>query len=89
MIKLINLDEVRCVKSRPNYTFSINKPDQLPNVQFVIYLKGLPIRDSNSESGLTQERLFFERPSKTRNSYREIQRVNLIFYGVSRNDAVQ
>jgi hypothetical protein len=51
----MNLDEVRGVKFRPNYTlFSINKPDQLPNAQFTIYLKGLPVRDSNSESGLAQ-----------------------------------
>jgi hypothetical protein len=51
MIKLVNLDEVRCVKSRPNYTpFSINKPDQLPNVHF----KAQSVRDSNHEPGLAQ-----------------------------------
>jgi hypothetical protein len=57
MIKLINLDEVRCVKSRPNYTpFSINKPDQLPNVQFNFHLKAQSVRDSNREPGLAQVR---------------------------------
>jgi hypothetical protein len=53
--QLINLDEVRCVKSSLNYTsFFFNKPDQLPNVQFNFHLKTQSVRDSNYEPGLAQ-----------------------------------
>jgi hypothetical protein len=56
MIKLINLDEVRCAKSRLNCTpFFFNKPDELPNVQFNFYLKAQSVRDSNYEPGLAHQ----------------------------------
>jgi hypothetical protein len=55
MSKLIDLGEAGCVKSRLNYTpFSINKPDQLPNVQFNFRLKVQSVWDSNYELGLAQ-----------------------------------
>jgi hypothetical protein len=54
-IKLINLDEVRCVKFRLNCTpFFFDKPDQLPNIQLNFHLKAQSVRDSKSEHGLVQ-----------------------------------
>jgi hypothetical protein len=54
-IKLINLDEVRCVKSRLNcIPFFFDKPVQLPNVQFNFHLKAQSVRVSNPEHGLVQ-----------------------------------